>query len=179
MYVPINIQSFTEHPCPASSATTAPKVQRLTSRRCYLLNMPLKVADFGLGLSDMHLRGSTGIPVRVNAIAPGVYESEMTFEDINSEELVNRVGCGIQAVPSKRAGRLVGTYYLYAYLSHCSLFAHLVETPGDGGDSGILGITCWVLYKRAGDCYRRGIYWCQSFYEVNAINVLSDAVSIS
>jgi hypothetical protein len=125
MYVPINIQSFTEHPCPTSSATTAPKVQPLTSRRCSLLNMPLKVVDLGLALSDMHLRGSTGIPVRVNAIAPGVYESEMTFGNINSEELVNRVGCGIQAVPSKRAGRLVG--YLLPVFLFVSIFT--VRTP--------------------------------------------------
>jgi NAD(P)-dependent dehydrogenase (short-subunit alcohol dehydrogenase family) len=48
-----------------------------------------------------------GIPVRVNAIAPGVYESEMTLETIASEELVNKVGNGIQPIPAKRAGTLV------------------------------------------------------------------------
>jgi len=45
-----------------------------------------------------------GILVRVNAIAPGVYESEMTLDNIANEELVNRVGNGIQPVPAKRAG---------------------------------------------------------------------------
>lgn len=45
-----------------------------------------------------------GVQVRVNAIAPGVYESEMTALSLSGEELVNRVGNGIQPVPSKRAG---------------------------------------------------------------------------
>ena len=45
-----------------------------------------------------------GIHVRVNAIAPGVYESEMTSESIPSEEMVNKVGNGIQPVPAGRAG---------------------------------------------------------------------------
>lgn len=48
-----------------------------------------------------------GIPVRVNAIAPGVYESEMTADVISGEENVNKVGNGIQPVPAKRAGTLV------------------------------------------------------------------------
>lgn len=45
-----------------------------------------------------------GIPVRVNAIAPGVYESEMTIDNLVGEELVNKIGNGIQPVPAKRAG---------------------------------------------------------------------------
>lgn len=54
-----------------------------------------------------------GIPVRVNAIAPGVYESEMTVDSIATDEkLVNQIGKGIQPVPSKRAG----TYVLVLYL---------------------------------------------------------------
>ena len=44
-----------------------------------------------------------GIPVRVNAIAPGVYESELTFDSIPSE-MVNKVGNGIQPIPAGRAG---------------------------------------------------------------------------
>lgn len=48
-----------------------------------------------------------GIPVRVNAIAPGVYESEMTSDVISDEAHVNRVGEGIQPVPAKRAGTSV------------------------------------------------------------------------
>jgi NAD(P)-dependent dehydrogenase (short-subunit alcohol dehydrogenase family) len=48
-----------------------------------------------------------GISVRVNAIAPGVYESEMTSDNINDEELLNRVANAIQPVPAKRAGTSV------------------------------------------------------------------------
>lgn len=44
-----------------------------------------------------------GVPVRVNAIAPGVYASEMTFGSI-PPELVDVVGKGISPVPAKRAG---------------------------------------------------------------------------
>jgi NAD(P)-dependent dehydrogenase (short-subunit alcohol dehydrogenase family) len=53
-----------------------------------------------------------GVLVRVNAIAPGVYESEMTHDNIAGEELVNRVGKGIQPVPAKRAGTLVHSSFL-------------------------------------------------------------------
>lgn len=45
-----------------------------------------------------------GVNVRVNAIAPGVYASEMTHGSIGPDE-VNNVGKGIQPVPAKRAGR--------------------------------------------------------------------------
>lgn len=44
-----------------------------------------------------------GIPIRVNAIAPGVYASEMTYDYISPEE-VDKVGKGVSAVPAKRAG---------------------------------------------------------------------------
>jgi NAD(P)-dependent dehydrogenase (short-subunit alcohol dehydrogenase family) len=43
------------------------------------------------------------IPVRVNAIAPGVFESEMTKPHILPEE-VDMVAKGTVAVPAKRAG---------------------------------------------------------------------------
>lgn len=43
------------------------------------------------------------IPVRVNSIAPGVYASEMTLDEI-TPDLVDKVGKGINSVPSKRAG---------------------------------------------------------------------------
>jgi NAD(P)-dependent dehydrogenase (short-subunit alcohol dehydrogenase family) len=46
------------------------------------------------------------IPIRVNAIAPGVYESEMTYDNIAPED-VDRVGRGISAVPAGRAGACV------------------------------------------------------------------------
>lgn len=44
------------------------------------------------------------IPVRVNAVAPGVYESEMTYPHIPPEE-VDKVGKSIVPVPAHRAGR--------------------------------------------------------------------------
>ncbi|KAF8236346.1 NAD(P)-binding protein [Tricholoma matsutake] len=44
-----------------------------------------------------------GVNVRVNAIAPGVYASEMTYDDITAD-MVDTVGKGIISVPAKRAG---------------------------------------------------------------------------
>lgn len=44
-----------------------------------------------------------GVPVRVNAIAPGVYASEMTMDEITPAE-VNKVGKGVMPVPAGRAG---------------------------------------------------------------------------
>lgn len=47
-----------------------------------------------------------GFPIRVNAIAPGVYASEMTA-DIVTEDLVDKIGSSIQPVPQRRAGTYV------------------------------------------------------------------------
>lgn len=44
-----------------------------------------------------------GVNVRVNAIAPGVYASEMTYHNIGAD-MVDKVGKGITPVPAKRAG---------------------------------------------------------------------------
>jgi NAD(P)-dependent dehydrogenase (short-subunit alcohol dehydrogenase family) len=44
-----------------------------------------------------------GVPVRVNAVAPGVYESEMTFDKISPEK-VDLIGKGLVSLPTKRAG---------------------------------------------------------------------------
>jgi len=44
-----------------------------------------------------------GVNVRVNAIAPGVYESEMTYDNIGTD-MIDDVGKGIVPVPAKRAG---------------------------------------------------------------------------
>ena len=44
------------------------------------------------------------IPVRVNAVAPGVYESEMTYPHIPPEE-VDKIGKSIVPIPAHRAGR--------------------------------------------------------------------------
>jgi NAD(P)-dependent dehydrogenase (short-subunit alcohol dehydrogenase family) len=43
------------------------------------------------------------IPVRVNSIAPGVFESEMTKSSILAEE-VDEIAKGTAAVPTRRAG---------------------------------------------------------------------------
>lgn len=40
----------------------------------------------------------------VNAIAPGVYASEMTHDIIEGTEAVNGVGLGIIPVPADRSG---------------------------------------------------------------------------
>lgn len=52
------------------------------------------------------------VPVRVCAVAPGVYESEMTHDKIGPE-LVDKVGLGIIPVPTKRPGTYVlSTQYI-------------------------------------------------------------------
>lgn len=74
-----------------------------------------------------------GIPVRVNAIAPGVYESEMTFDSIPSE-MVNKVGNGIQPIPAGRAGtaqEIAGTALYLASSAGC--YTNGQEIVIDGG----------------------------------------------
>ncbi|KDR82686.1 hypothetical protein GALMADRAFT_238175 [Galerina marginata CBS 339.88] len=73
------------------------------------------------------------IPVRVNSIAPGIYASEMTLDEIKPEQ-VDQVGKGVQAVPSKRAGtgqEMAGTVvYL---VSRAGGYVHGQEIIIDGG----------------------------------------------
>ena len=45
-----------------------------------------------------------GVNVHVNAIAPGVYASEMTHDSIGAD-MVDKVGKGLTPVPAKRAGK--------------------------------------------------------------------------
>jgi squamous cell carcinoma antigen recognized by T-cells 3 len=45
-----------------------------------------------------------GLKVRVNAIAPGVYASEMTNPNGVVPEAVDKVGKGISPVPARREG---------------------------------------------------------------------------
>ncbi|PBK74721.1 NAD(P)-binding protein, partial [Armillaria solidipes] len=62
-----------------------------------------------------------GIPVRVNAIAPGVYESEMTKTVIRPED-VDATGSGVLPVPARRAGtgeEMAGTAVYLASPSGC------------------------------------------------------------
>jgi len=75
-----------------------------------------------------------GIRVRVNAIAPGVYESEMTLDKIIGKSLVNRVGDGIQPIPAERAGtdqEMAGTAVYLASLAGC--YTNGQEIVIDGG----------------------------------------------
>ncbi|KAK0464626.1 short-chain dehydrogenase [Desarmillaria tabescens] len=74
-----------------------------------------------------------GIPVRVNAIAPGVYESEMTKTVIGPED-VDATGRGILPVPARRAGsgeEMAGTAVYLASPSGC--YATGQEIVIDGG----------------------------------------------
>ena len=47
--------------------------------------------------------GLKNIPVRVNAIAPGAYESEMTMAEITPDN-VDTIGHNLLPIPAKRAG---------------------------------------------------------------------------
>ncbi|TFK73609.1 short-chain dehydrogenase [Pluteus cervinus] len=60
-----------------------------------------------------------GIPVRVNAVAPGVYASEMT-QDVVQPEDVDKIGKGLQPVPIQRGGteqEIAGTCVYLASLA--------------------------------------------------------------
>ncbi|KAJ7163298.1 NAD(P)-binding protein [Mycena filopes] len=74
-----------------------------------------------------------GARVRVNAIAPGVYASEMTFDEI-SPEMVNKIGKGVMPVPADRAGtaqEIAGTAIYLASLAGC--YTNGQEIVVDGG----------------------------------------------
>ncbi|KAF5315071.1 hypothetical protein D9619_007292 [Psilocybe cf. subviscida] len=74
-----------------------------------------------------------GIPIRINAIAPGAYASEMTFDTITPEQ-VDLVGQGVSKVPARRAGtgqEMAGTV---VYLtSRAGGYTHGQEIVIDGG----------------------------------------------
>jgi NAD(P)-dependent dehydrogenase (short-subunit alcohol dehydrogenase family) len=74
-----------------------------------------------------------GIPIRINAIAPGAYASEMTFDTITPEQ-VDLIGKGISKVPARRAGtgqEMAGTVvYL---VSRAGGYTHGQEIVIDGG----------------------------------------------
>ncbi|KAH8825048.1 NAD(P)-binding protein [Flagelloscypha sp. PMI_526] len=74
-----------------------------------------------------------GIPVRVNAVSPGVYESEMTTDEI-TPEMVDKVGKGISPVPARRPGRaaeVAGTVVYLSSLAGC--YTNGQEIVVDGG----------------------------------------------
>ncbi|KAJ7505512.1 hypothetical protein B0H11DRAFT_1708923 [Mycena galericulata] len=74
-----------------------------------------------------------GVRVRVNAVAPGVYASEMTHDEI-TPEMVNKVGKGVMPVPAGRSGtaqEMAGTVIYLASLAGC--YTNGQELVIDGG----------------------------------------------
>ncbi|KAJ8080390.1 hypothetical protein PM082_017223 [Marasmius tenuissimus] len=63
--------------------------------------------------TEFHLKK---IPVRVNAVAPGVYASEMTHDKITLE-LVDKIGKGVLRTPAERDGNDVEMAGTIVYLS--------------------------------------------------------------
>ncbi|KAI0647697.1 short-chain dehydrogenase [Trametes meyenii] len=73
------------------------------------------------------------IPVRVCAIAPGVWESEMTYDKI-TPDLVDKVGKGVLPVPAARPGKaeeVAGTVIYLASPAGC--YTNGQEIAVDGG----------------------------------------------
>lgn len=74
-----------------------------------------------------------GVNVRVNAVAPGVWPSEMTLEHIGADT-VDKIGKGLQPVPAKRAGHpgeMAGTVVYLA--SRAGEYTNGQELVVDGG----------------------------------------------
>ncbi|KAG2065324.1 NAD(P)-binding protein [Suillus decipiens] len=75
-----------------------------------------------------------GINVRVNAIAPGVYESEMTYDTIAGQVATDSVGMPVIPVPAKRPGtgaEMAGTVVYLA--SPAAAYMNGQELVIDGG----------------------------------------------
>ncbi|TFK27993.1 short-chain dehydrogenase [Coprinopsis marcescibilis] len=73
------------------------------------------------------------IPIRVNAIAPGVYESEMTLDEIKPD-YVDKIGKGLVPVPAKRVGTGEEVAGTVVYLvSKAGGYTHGQEIVVDGG----------------------------------------------
>ena len=78
--------------------------------RLYLIQIYTKFCYNSVKAAASHLTrllsteiGLKNIPVLVNAIAPGAYESEMTLAEITPEN-VDKVGQNLLPIPSRRAG---------------------------------------------------------------------------
>ncbi|KAF8550814.1 NAD(P)-binding protein, partial [Imleria badia] len=75
-----------------------------------------------------------GIPVRVNAIAPGVYESEMTHDVISGQGATDAVGMGVVSIPAKRPGTAAEMAGTAVYLaSPAAAYMNGQELVIDGG----------------------------------------------
>ncbi|KAI0286149.1 short-chain dehydrogenase [Russula brevipes] len=75
-----------------------------------------------------------GIPVRVNSIAPGVYESEMTHDSISGPEQVARTAQSLIPVPAARpgsTGEMAGTVIYLSSPAGC--YTNGQEIVVDGG----------------------------------------------
>ncbi|KAI0040776.1 short-chain dehydrogenase [Auriscalpium vulgare] len=75
-----------------------------------------------------------GVPVRVNAVAPGVYASEMTADVIVGTEAVAKIAQSVMPVPAGRsgtAGEVAGTVVYLASLAGC--YTNGQEIVVDGG----------------------------------------------
>ncbi|KAH9924724.1 NAD(P)-binding protein [Fomitopsis serialis] len=73
------------------------------------------------------------IPVRVNSVAPGVYESEMTYPHIPPED-VDKIGKSIVPIPARRAGRPEEVAGTVIYLvSPAGCYTNGQEIIVDGG----------------------------------------------
>jgi len=78
------------------------------------------------------------IPVRVNSVAPGVYESEMTFDTISGPEEVAKVAQGLLPVPAGRPGtpgEIAGTVIYLSSLAGC--YTNGQEIVVDGSYTGV------------------------------------------
>lgn len=75
-----------------------------------------------------------GIPVRVNAIAPGVYESEMTHDVIDGQQATDAIGMPVVSVPARRPGSAMEMAGTAVYLaSPAAGYMNGQEIVIDGG----------------------------------------------
>ncbi|KAG1848751.1 hypothetical protein DFJ58DRAFT_717036 [Suillus subalutaceus] len=75
-----------------------------------------------------------GINVRVNAIAPGVYESELTYDVISGQAATDEVGMPVLSIPAKRPGTAAEMAGTAVYLaSPAGAYMNGQELVIDGG----------------------------------------------
>ena len=91
------------------------------------------------------------IPVRINAIAPGVYASEMTYDEISPED-VGKVAQSIVPVPAERAGLSV-----YRFKFELCYELTCMQSGGDGRYCHLLVYSSGRVHERTRDCHRRRV----------------------
>ena len=103
-----------------------------------------------------------GIPVRVNAIAPGVYESEITQTTITGLEEVAKASQSLIPVPAGRPGS-----YVRSNLLGASLDPHVtLQGWRDRWHSHLSFVASGMLYQWPGNCCRRELYCRQSLHSL-------------